>query len=117
MKTVSDRNEEQAKAQAKAQRVASQAQEHRLAYLATIEAQDIPPKNAQHRDSTRAKIRDGFTGFIDTACNHCKTALVDRHPGITLASSPPKFWADCPGCGADYALRLGNRMPWIPPHT
>jgi ribosomal protein S27E len=118
MKTVDERINE--KKEALAQRHQSY-----LDYLAEIEAKNIPvyvPENPEVdrtsyeviRLSAREGIRQKSTHFIEVACNDCRTALVDRHPGTKLASYPPKFRADCPGCGRSYVLGLELRGTWIP---
>lgn len=82
-------------------------------YLKKIEAMDIPPqsKGETVRGKARESIRaDTVIGaFIDTACNHCGTALWDSEPHYTLASSPPMFWGVCIGCGCMYSLGLECR--------
>ena len=54
-------------------------------------------------------LKHADRGFIDTACDDCGTRLFDLSPSTILTSNPPKFWADCIGCGKRYALSLALR--------
>lgn len=117
MKTVSERHAED-----RAVREAEKAREDTatqaaIKYLDEVEAKDIPAHvgryasgSGEYRSKLRAQIRTGgHNGFIDTACDHCKTALWDRDPMMTCMSAPPCFWADCAGCGATTTLRMQYR--------
>lgn len=100
-------------------------------YLEHIERKDIPVYQPDKRNSMNelvdktdySKLRQGARdhikgvhiadrtsgSFIDIVCDDCKTMLFDSSPQFTLMSNPPKFWAECVGCGRRYALNAALR--------
>ena len=122
MKTVRERRAE-AEAERDA-RLLELSEYHKVwhAYVEDVEAREIPVyvSHKAYPDSTdydgvrkwarkEVRTRSHQNGFIDAACNHCKTVLWDQSPSMTLASNPPKFHAVCIGCGALYALETNLR--------
>lgn len=63
-------------------------------------------------ERARDRVKDGRSVLIGTACNHCKTALVDFEPGSYMLGSYKTFLAVCPKCGWDGNLREFNQEPF-----
>ena len=134
MKTVSEKQRELAEGTAKVEvRLVRRANLWR-AYLQSVVADDIAPYQPTARNDAGnlidrtdySELREAnrihinalelvWYGFISTACNDCKTILFNASPSMTLMSNPPKFWADCIGCGRRYALQLSFREYADPP--
>jgi hypothetical protein len=125
MKTVSERKAEFI---AVAREVQANFRCRWKAYVEQIAAKDIPVHvgdavDVTDYESRRREVRAGILaavsgrdgGFVQTACDHCETALWDGAPNVTLTSNPLRFWADCIGCGKRYPLELEFRTEWLPP--
>ena len=127
MKTVSERRAESAVE--RDARLLELSEYHKVwhEYVDDVEAREIPLyiNDKPYKDSTNyedvrkwaresVRTRRYLHGFIDAACNRCKTVLWDQDPSMTWASEPPKFWAACIGCGALYALGTNLRR-YVPP--
>ena len=137
MKTVSERQQELAEKTSKVNAGYERRANLWRVYLQSVVARDIQPyqpteKNANdelidrteyselrksHRGHISVLKQAERDGFINTACDGCKTVLFDASPSMILTSNPPKFWADCIGCGKRYALELSLRKYVDPPET
>jgi hypothetical protein len=128
VKTVSERREEHAGFIAVALEAQANCRDRWRAYVEQIAAKDIPMYVGDKVDVTdyeslrrgiRAEILAAVSGqaggFVKTSCDDCRTALWDGAPDTILTCIPPKFWADCIGCGRRYALGLECRAGWLPP--
>lgn len=118
-KTVREWNEEQRRVTDVARETYKREQEYCEVYVSKIAKKDIPVYDGRPLDKgDYAKVREGLRkkilqggsgGFIGLVCDDCGTYLFDGHP-MTLASSPPQFYADCCGCGRRYYLELSARV-------
>ena len=112
MKTVTEHRAARAEHIAADQEVAAKALVRQIEYVDQIDKELVRFKvtSADRVETLRTKARAGLLAFVDVACDRCKTALFDRNPMVMLTSSPPKVWADCIGCGKDYALGMDMRV-------
>jgi hypothetical protein len=52
------------------------------------------------RFKLRAQLLTGQCALVhDVECDHCNTPIINREPGVILASDPPQISVGCPGCG------------------
>lgn len=116
MKTVAERQREYEE-HVRRESVAAQALKKRMIdYIESIGEIDLREGHEARRRElvkmSRDRVRDGRAALIGTACDHCKTALVDLEPGSYMLGAYKTFLAVCPKCGWNDYLRDFNQEPF-----
>lgn len=100
MKTLSEVQHEQRDAREGFAR--AHAESCRKLLEASANVAPFKPEAADVRYKVRQLLMGGDLNRVtlyNTACDHCRTQLVNPEPGSCLLSNPPQYRAACPGCG------------------